>query len=386
MVPSAKTGYPSTGCDSLMCDICKKSFHVGCTTFEKSVYATLKEKDLLNKEVFWKCSSCKNEDGSLGGSFDAFKKSIKSNDHLMDNLFQLNERLNNLEMNSGKTKSLNSKKSCIEIQASPVVERTTHQVIVSLDDEENLTEQTFADKVKSNLSSVPITSLKVMKDGHGIINFPDKSSRDVGLSNLTKDFKAEPNNRPARMLLPKVSIFGIQSSDYKSTDHDKLKKAICDKNPSLKSLIESGKVFDILFIKEDWKRNGVSFAAVKVDKEIYTAIQELKKQIYIDFSRCYVRDRVRVTQCYRCQQFGHVSSNCASSSQACRYCSGCHSAKDCPFKSNPGKYKCANCKLNHTSTFTKCSIMQSQVDALVKRTQGMEALSKNDLRPSDIIT
>jgi hypothetical protein len=281
---------------------------------------------------------------------------------------------------------LNAKKSSAVIQARPLVERTTHQVIVSLGDKEHLTEQTFADKVKSNLSSVPITSLKVMKDGHGIINFPDKSSRDVGLSNLTKDFQAEANNRPARMLLPKITIFGIRSHDYKNTDHDELKKAICAKNPSLKSLIESGKVFDILFIKDDWKRSGFSFAAVKVDKDIYSAIHNLRNQIYIDFSRCHVSDRVRVTQCYRCQQFGHVSSNCASLSQACRYCSECHSAKDCPFKSNPGKYKCANCKLNHTSTFTKCHVMQSQVDALVKRTQGMEAVTKNDLRPSDIIT
>ena len=90
----------------------------------------------------------------------------------------------------------------------------THQVIVSIDPKENLTEKTFADKVKANLHTVPVTGIKVINDGNqGIINFPDENCQTDGLSKLSNDFKAQPNNRPQRSLFPKVTIFGIRSSD-----------------------------------------------------------------------------------------------------------------------------------------------------------------------------
>ena len=184
----------------------------------------------------------------------------------------------------------------------------------------------------------------------------------------------------------KLTIFGLKSCDYSDENKSKLKDAIYEKNPSLKPYIDEGKIFDILFIKKDFRRDGYSFAALKVDKEIYTAIRQLKNYLYIDFSRCVVNDRLRVTQCYRCQQFGHLSSDCPSQTQVCRYCSEAHSAKDCPSKSKTNQYKCANCKLNHSSTYIRCSVLQSQVESLMKRTQGMESLAKNDLRPSAIIT
>ena len=360
--------------DKLVCERCRKHFLLECTSFNRKVFKVVK-KNKCFEDVLWRCDPCKR----------AMNQEPSSN-ILMDMILQLRDRVTNLEKHTSSTKSLHVKKSSTEARAQPIEDRTTHQVIISLDANEKHTEQTFAEKVKSNLSSVPVTSVKVIKDGQGVINFPDKSSRDVGLSNLAKDFKAEANNRPQRMLLPKITIFGIRSSDYTNSDHEKLKHAICEKNPSLKSLIDNGKVFEILFIKDDWRRSGSSLAVVKVDKDIYSAILQQKRQIYIDFSRCHISDRFRVIQCYRCQQFGHVSSNCASPSQVCRYCSECHNSQNCPFKSNPGNYKCPNCKMNHTSNSTKCSVLQSQVEILMKHTQGMESRTKNDLRPSAIIT
>ena len=79
----------------------------------------------------------------------------------------------------------------------------------------------------------------------------------------------KPKNRPHRNLLPKITIYNIDRNDYKNDDTLKLKKAICDKNPPLKDLIEKNKKFDILFIKEDPRRNRSSMAVVKVDVEIY---------------------------------------------------------------------------------------------------------------------
>ena len=182
---------------------------------------------------------------------------------------------------------------------------------------------------------MPISNIKVSKDGSGVINFPDKATRDDGLSKLKEQFNVHANNQPGRVLLPKITISNIDSNDYKANDTLKLKQSICDKNPILKELIEKGKIFEVLFIKEDYRKTRSCVAAVKVDREIYDAIRSLHFQVFIDFSRCRVSDRYHVTQCYRCQKFGHTKSNCTlknESIQVCRYCGENHDGKSCVHK------------------------------------------------------
>ena len=199
----------------------------------------------------------------------------------------------------------------------------------------------------------------------------------------------QPNNRPHRNLLPKITIYNIDSNDYKSNDTLKLKQAICAKNPVLKDLIENNRTFDIMFIKEDPRRNRSSIAAVKVDIDIYKAIKSLNFQVFIDFSRCHVTDRIHVTQCYKCQRFGHMRNTCtttSSATQVCRLCAENLDSKNCPNKGNYELYKCANCGLNHSATYTGCKVLQSQVFSIAGRTKGLEELSKNDIRPNVITT
>ena len=129
-------------------------------------------------------------------------------------------------------------------------------------------------------------------------------------------------------------------------------------------------------------------AVVKVEKVIYEQIKSLKYQLYIDFSRCQVFDRYHLTQCYRCQKFGHTSKQCQRSSDdlVCRYCTENHESKDGPLKGQLESYKCANCKSNHASTYTKCPVLQSQLQILLNRTQGMEHVPKNGIRSNVIMT
>ena len=311
-----------------------------------------------------------------------------SNAVLLQMINKLTSRLSLLESNLNNSKS---RKVDTIRQKDPLVTKKsiTHQVIVTSDNSVSMAKETFASKVKSNLQTVPINTIKVSKDGYGVIEFPDQAARDDGLSKLKDDFNVQPNNRPYRHLLPKITISGIVSSDYKNTDTSKLKTDICQKNPILNDLMSKGKIFDILFIKEDYRRENYSIAAVAVEEEVYHAIKSMRFKIYVDFSCCRVNDRFHVTQCYNCQKFGHTKANCpqmTSNIQVCRYCTKNHNGKNCPHKGNQSMFKCANCGQNHSTTYAGCPILRNQVETLAKRTKCMEQFSKNDIRSNVIVT
>ena len=320
------------------------------------------------------CSLCKNKANSEN-------KIIAI---LLEKVMDLEKRVALLEKSPNSPVSMKPTK---ETTRKATKNAITHQIIVSSAENQTFSRKTFAEQVKTNLNSVPIENITVSKEGLGVINFPTQATRDDGLEKLKDDFNVQANNRPHRSLLPKITIYNIDSNDYSSKDTLKLKQAICNKNPALKDLIDKNKTFDILFIKEDLRRNRFSMAAVKVDVEIYNVIKSQQYQIFIDFSRCRVTDRIHVTQCYNCQKFGHMKNNCSNNAaQVCRFCSCNHDGKICPNKGNYDLYKCANCGSNHSSTYSGCAVLQRQVTATVGRTQGLEELAKNEIRPNSIVT
>lgn len=58
-----------------------------------------------------------------------------------------------------------------------------------------------------------------------------------------------------------------------------------------------------------------------------------------------------VTQCYKCQGFGHIAINCYRS-EVCTYCSKNHNFKNCT--ASKKEYKCINCGGNHASNDQSC--------------------------------
>lgn len=364
---------------TLVCYECGDSVHTNETTF-----AEVQQVALLGMR--WHCPSCLKcpaNAKSLKQDFEDFKLTMLKDLADIKNYF--NAKIECLQSSASSELGNKIKQPLQRPNTNAqTVNKTTHQVIVSTDTP--FTPVTFADKVKKNLSKVPIQKIAVNKNGQGIINFPDQVSRDSGLNLLKDDFKVVSNNRPQRTLLPKITIQDVVSADYSNTDTLKLKKSICDKNPAINELIEKGKEFEILFIKEDLRKANVSIAVAKVDIEILKIIQFMKYQIYVDFSRCRVSDRFHVTQCYKCQKFGHVKSACTSQNEVCRYCSGNHDGKNCPHNGNKAMYKCANCEQNHSTTYAGCSVLQNQVMSLAHRTQGMDKFSKNQIRRNVIVT
>lgn len=74
----------------------------------------------------------------------------------------------------------------------------------------------------------------------------------------------------------------------------------------------------------------------------------------------------RVTQCHRCQAYGHGSKNCYTI-ERCMYCAANHSSKDCTQKE--ADLICVNCKGKHKSNASDCPIYLKRLKVIDKNRQ-----------------
>lgn len=79
-------------------------------------------------------------------------------------------------------------------------------------------------------------------------------------------------------------------------------------------------------------------------------------------------NRNEITQCRRCQQWGHATSNCFST-LTCVKCAEEHWSRECLLvkKDDPNTsvyIKCANCKGKHLAFSTECPVYQSKIGSI----------------------
>ncbi|XP_065086047.1 uncharacterized protein LOC135708035 [Ochlerotatus camptorhynchus] len=71
-----------------------------------------------------------------------------------------------------------------------------------------------------------------------------------------------------------------------------------------------------------------------------------------------------LTQCRKCQGWGHGTKNCYMPAKCMNCGDSSHAKDDCPVKEDPKKFKCSNCGENHKSNFWECktrkAILQSR--------------------------
>lgn len=101
----------------------------------------------------------------------------------------------------------------------------------------------------------------------------------------------------------------------------------------------------------------IKFATPKTANEaISHSVQWRTKKHKAQYYDC----ATRITQCSKCQQFGHTSSQCCNT-QACEYCAQPHSVSRCPQKTEGLPPKYANCKKDHPAWNRICECYAAEL-------------------------
>lgn len=108
------------------------------------------------------------------------------------------------------------------------------------------------------------------------------------------------------------------------------------------------------------------YAVYKINMSAKYTLIQLRKIRYLFHCRIYWDKFVNtksIIQCYRCQAFGHTSSNCFKRPR-CVKCAANHITAECT-KDRDTPAKCCNCSGDHPANFSKCP---SYLKFLEKRT------------------
>ena len=89
------------------------------------------------------------------------------------------------------------------------------------------------------------------------------------------------------------------------------------------------------------------------------------RRVYVGWNACRIQDHIRVARCYKCQKFGHNSSDFRSDTQ-CGHCAASHETRACPnLQQDPS---CANCmRLGHKGAVIKHKASASSCPCYLKR-------------------
>lgn len=89
-------------------------------------------------------------------------------------------------------------------------------------------------------------------------------------------------------------------------------------------------------------------------------------RVYLGWNSCRLADHLRVTQCFECLGFGHISRECRAERDVCGHCGEAHETRACKNKS--GKLKCHNCvaaksaHVDHSALdMSKCPILRRRL-------------------------
>ncbi|KAI1293978.1 hypothetical protein HDE_06214 [Halotydeus destructor] len=219
--------------------------------------------------------------------------------------------------------------------------------------ETTINAQEFIQRVKQRLgirsTGIAVKDWEPLGSSSVLIHFRDEISM-INMKRLVKSY-LEDFCTVQDLKRPTVLVTGLPSKETRAV---------------LQPLLKHG---EILFIKKPNRWNQCS-AAIMLDRA--EKIRLLREgRIYGNLTSYKVFDYVHVKTCFKCQKYGHKSSECHSEYPVCAYCIRSHRSKECSFKNDYSQIRCANCAFDfndkscigqHRTHTLSCPIYQSQIE------------------------
>lgn len=106
--------------------------------------------------------------------------------------------------------------------------------------------------------------------------------------------------------------------------------------------------------------NPLYMITVKGNANVHMLNQKVKYLVYTKIWWEKYYNKRLITQCHRCQEWGHATTNCHANPK-CLKCPSSHLTRECK-KSREEPAKCANCEGSHPANSTKCEVYQRRVE------------------------
>ena len=148
------------------------------------------------------------------------------------------------------------------------------------------------------------------------------------------------------------------------TDEKDIQAAFSDKEIHISNVRQMTKS---TLVNETISHNPIPVWVLTTDnsKETRDKLMNLTGILYFRIKIEDLKQRQTITQCLRCQAFGHKAPFCRLI-RKCRLCAELHDTRECPNRDRPPK--CAGCGGGHPASFVDCPTKQKYKKNLTKQT------------------
>ena len=377
-----------TGCCS-----CEQWYHMMCTDLKK--YLDDKVIDLLSEEfIHFQCKICKEGKVLIGPNCtksipemimkiqeltdknERFEQEVESMKSMLADLTTQFKNFAKMEMQT-KTDILTKVDEIKNDQlligpvrpnpspssyASQVKKSKNTLVIKSNDGQENVDYRQR--EIGKILKNIPVEKTKRTSGGHILAEFGDVKSLEEAKNKIENQSEVQVTVFEKMKIMPKVVITGVSCMETEDT----IVENILAKNRWLKDMVDKGEEFKLvasLKPKED-TRSFIFKCSPLVRRHLRCVADNY---LYTMYDRCKTYDKYHVIQCFRCQGFGHRSTDCREE-QVCVKCGQNHRLQQCQNEA----MKCINCskdnlqQTEHWANSVKCPKHVEQVARVRNRT------------------
>lgn len=229
-------------------------------------------------------------------------------------------------------------------QAPEIKKKTVHSLIVRpTTNKETTGKTTKADinrEIDPVLDDLKITGFKIV--GNNCVRIESDSAEElkkISCAIKTKKYLSDNYKvEDAKKYEPTLIFRGVSEQITK----DDFVRQITQHN-SITVVTDAETEMKVLFVKPNPKHKHLKNVVVRCSAEIRKQFLALD-YIKCAFGRVFASDFTVVTQCFKCNAFGHIAKFCPREALRCNHCGeDGHVFKDCPTKEDSSKAHCSNC-------------------------------------------